>query len=124
MPKFRMYFSSYLKTGAFLITGLITGCNLTSGHDSSLQPEAFGSLGQTSSWYEDQLSASDPAYNYDWQILLARSYCAEGDLERAQEVLSQLRSQAITPLQGNKADIVEAQIKSRQGRYKEAYALL
>lgn len=124
MPKFRMYFSSYLKTGAFLITGLITGCSLTSGHDSSLQPEAFGSLGQTSSWYEDQLSASDPAYNYDWQILLARSYCAEGELERAQEVLSQLRSQAITPLQGNKADIVEAQIKSRQGRYKEAYALL
>lgn len=124
MPKLCTYFSSYLKTSIFLLAGLMTSCAMLSGHNASQQPEAFGALNQTSSWYEEQLSVAEPEFNYDWQILLARSYCADGNIDKALEVLSQLRPQAITPLQGNKADIVEAQIKSRQGRYKEAYSLL
>ncbi len=94
------------------------------GHDGSLEPEAFGQLSHESSWYEDQLSASDPAFNYDWQILLARSYASEGDTNRAFEVISQMRDNAITPLQGNEADIIEAQIRSNGGNNAAALRLL
>ena len=36
----------------------------------------------------------------------------------------QIKTNAVTPLQGNQADIVDAQIKARKGQYKEALELL
>ena len=120
------YFSLTIMTFALVLSTFLSGCTSASryGHDSSLKPTPFGVLEHDSSWYETQLQIAEPEYNYDWQILLARSYAKENDIERANEVISQLRNNAITPLQGNQADIVEAQIKARNGYYQQAYNLL
>ena len=105
--------SSVFYTLLFLST--LNACSVLSGHDSKLKPEPFAAMEHDSSWYSSQLSASVPEYNYDWQILLARAYSNEGNTGAASEVLSQMRESAITPLQGNIADIIEAQIKSKSG---------
>lgn len=120
------YFSLTIMTFALVLSTFLSGCTSASryGHDSSLKPTPFGVLEHDSSWYETQLQIAEPEYNYDWQILLARSYAKENDIERANEVISQLHNNAITPLQGNQADIVEAQIKARNGYYQQAYNLL
>ncbi len=114
--------SSVFYTLLFLST--LNACSVLSGHDSKLKPEPFAAMEHDSSWYSSQLSASVPEYNYDWQILLARAYSNEGNTGAASEVLSQMRESAITPLQGNIADIIEAQIKSKSGNYKAAANLL
>ena len=103
---------------------MFTGCSLTGDHNAYLEPQPFSKLAESSEWYEDQLSASTPEYNFDWQILLARAYSAEGDTNRAFEVIRQMREQAITPLHGNYADIIEAQVRSSTGNYSQALALL
>lgn len=103
---------------------MFSGCSLTGNHNAYLEPQPFSKLTESSEWYEDQLSASTPEYNFDWQILLARAYSAEGDTNRAFEVLRQMREQAITPLHGNYADIIEAQVRSSTGSYTQALALL
>lgn len=117
------HFSLSFVVIALILNLFLSGCSLTD-HDSSLKPNPFGTLNQKSSWYEGQLSSSEPEYNYDWQILLARSYAAEGDTNRALDMINQMRKNAITPLQGNQADIIEAQIKARQGNYQGAFNLL
>jgi outer membrane PBP1 activator LpoA protein len=119
------YFNFTLVTLIFIVNFFIIGCSLnSSSHDSTLKPNPFGELTYDSSWYEDQLQVAIPEYNYDWQILLARSYSKENDIERAFEVVSQLRQAAITPLQGNQADIIEAQLQARKSNYQQAYLLL
>ena len=114
--------SSVIYTLLFLST--LNACSVLTGHDSTLKPQPFATMEHDSSWYASQLSASVPEYNYDWQILLARAYSNEGNTGAATEVLRQMRETAVTPLQGNIADIIEAQIKSRSGNYKAAANLL
>ena len=107
-----------------LFLSVLNGCSILSGHDSSLKPQPFTALEHESSWYEDQLKAADPEYNFDWQILLARAYSNEGNFRAANEVIEQMRHNFMTPLQGNITDIIEAQIKSKSGNYKAAQRLL
>ena len=114
--------SSFIYTLLFLTS--LNACSVLSGHDSNLRPQPFGTMDHDSSWYSSQLSASVPEYNYDWQILLARAYSNEGNTGAASEVVRQMRETAVTPLQGNIADIIEAQVKSRAGNYKAAANIL
>ncbi len=118
----------HFKLSAFvyilLFLTVLNACSVLTGHDSSLKPQPFGKLEHNSEWYSDQLSASDPEYNYDWQILLARAYSHEGNTRAASEVLKQMRETAVTPLQGNIADIIEAQVKARSGNVRAARQLL
>ena len=114
--------SSVIYTLLFLTS--LNACSVLSGHDSTLRPQPFGTMDHDSSWYSSQLSASVPEYNYDWQILLARAYSNEGNTGAASEVVRQMRETAVTPLQGNIADIIDAQVKSRAGNYKAASNIL
>ncbi len=77
----------------------LISCSTFAGftHDGDLKPAPWGQLNQDSNWLADQLSASNPEYNYDWQILLARAYSKEGDSNKALDVVAQMRKNAITP---------------------------
>lgn len=122
--KYRQHCKFHPLVLACAFSVMFTGCSLTEGHNAYLEPQPFSKLTETSEWYEDQLSASVPEYNFDWQILLARAYSAEGDTNRAFEVIRQMRENAITPLHGNYADLIEAQVRSGTGNYSQALSLL
>lgn len=118
----------YSLLNVFFIISILffSACSLTDRltRDPNLKPAPFDKITHESSWYESQLTVSIPEYNHDWQILLARSYSKEGKLDKASDVVAQIKTNAVTPLQGNQADIVDAQIKARKGQYKEALELL
>lgn len=122
---FNKIFDSYTKVISLCVLCLMffNACSMTSKGSTSI-PQPFAAIEHKSEWYENQLGESDPQYNFAWQILLARAYIIEGDIPRANQVIAQLKENAITPLQGNQTDIIHAQTYTRVKNYEKALDLL
>ncbi|MGN1394728.1 MAG: penicillin-binding protein activator [Succinivibrionaceae bacterium] len=100
------------------------GCSSVFDHDANLTPSPFHELNKNVEWYAKQVSVTKPEYTFDWQILLTRAYLASGDVTSATKNIEEMRKLAITPLQGNEIDILEALVKTRQAKFKEAEKIL
>lgn len=122
---FNKIFNSYTKVISLCVLYLLffSACSMTS-KGPTIVPQPFAAIEHKSDWYENQLRESDPQYNFAWQILLARAYIIEGDIPRANQVITQLKENAITPLQGNQADIIHAQTYTRVKNHEKALDLL
>lgn len=118
------HFNVYELFFALLFLSVLSGCSMLSGHDSNLKPKPFAALEHDSGWYTAQLKSSEPEYNFDWQILLTRSYISSGNTEQAKNTIAQMRGIAITPLQGNEIDILDALLKNKTGNYGVAEKIL
>ncbi|MGV2488416.1 UNVERIFIED_CONTAM: LppC family lipoprotein, partial [Bacillus mycoides] len=77
----------------FLLTLLLSACASTSdnqGGDKVAPPNPFSALTEKPQWYLSQLSQSDAAYRFSWEILTARSLLESGDMQQAMAINQQL----------------------------------
>lgn len=111
----------------FLLTLLLSACSSTSdnqGADKVTPPNPFSALTEKPQWYLSQLSQSDAAYRFSWEILTARSLLESGDMQQASAINQQLTKEAYTPRQRYEQQLVEALMQQKLGQRQLALQLL
>lgn len=86
--------------------------------------QAFAPLSGTLAQYQQLAQNADADSSYPANLLLARALIVSGDYGQAQALLDNLKQQAITPLELDEANMVQALLYTQQGQNIEAYHLL
>lgn len=108
------------------LCGLVTATVLTLNACTSItgtqvsSAQAFGALNQNTLAYENLVNDANNDSRFEAQILLMRSYVNAGDAKKASALLSELKSNAVTPIQKAESSMMEALLLSRTGNAQEA----